>query len=552
MILYKKKIIPAILILIASKSYSQFTASLESNNQYYVDDKKIKLADDEAEKRFRSNSYLTLNYKYKKFTVGAQVESYEPKALLNYFPKFEGVNLATYYVNYNDDKGLDVTLGHFYEQFGSGLAFRTWEDRQLGIANSLLGGKIKYTTADNLVTVKALYGKQRIGFDLSNSSIAGVDTEFQLSNALGSEKFTSNLGMSFVNKHESKDPAFVNAPEDVSVYGVRLNNEYKDFYLNLEYLYKSKDVIKMATAVDPVNVYSGNAANILFGYTRNGFGFNANIRRLENFNFYSERDMTGNQYNQAFINYVPALTKQFDYSLANIYVYQSQPQLTFFPQKKSGEVGSQIDFYYQFKKNTLLGGKYGLNVALNFANWYGLKGKYRVYEDYNTVSTDFFALGERYYSDFNFDLRKKISEKWNSALVYIYQDYNTDRIQETSGRVFAHTVAFDNILRINKNSLKVELQHQWADSSYKNWAAGLIEFNFKKKWSVFVNDLYNYGNDLEEDRMHYYSGGLVFRKNSTRVQASYGRQRGGLLCVGGVCRYVPENTGFSLNINTNF
>lgn len=548
----KIKLLPLAFVLANGFIHAQFSASLESNNQYYVDDNKIKLDDNEAKDRFRSNSYLTMSYKTGKFTVGAQVESYEPKALLNYYPDFKEVNIGSFYANYNNEKGLDVTVGHIYDQFGSGLAFRTWEDRQLGIANSIVGGEVKYSGADDLYTIKALYGKQRIGFDWTNSTIAGVDTEFQLAKALHTEKFSSTVGFSFVNKHESDDDYFIEPPKDVSIYGARLNNEYKNFYLNLEYLYKSKDAIKMATEVDPVNYYSGNAVNLMFGYTKKGLGFNGNIRRLENFNFYSERNMIGNQYNQALLNYVPALTKQFDYSLANIYVYQAQPQLTFFPQKKSGEVGSQFDFYYQFKKGTALGGKYGTNISLNLANWYGLKGTYRVYEDYNTVKTDFWNWGEKYYSDFNVDIRKKLSENWNSALIYIYQDYNQDRIQETSGRVYATTVAFDNIFKINKSSLKVEVQHQWADSSYKNWAAALTEFNFKKNWSIFLNDLYNYGNDLKEEQIHYYSGGIVFRKNSTRVQASYGRQRGGLLCVGGVCRMVPENTGFTLNINTTF
>ena len=548
----KLKLLPLAFLFANTLAHAQFAASLESNNQYYVDDNKIKLAENEAEDRLRSNTYLTLSYKIKKFTVGAQIESFEPKALLNYSPEFDGVNLGTYYVNYNNEKGLDVTLGHFYEQFGSGLALRTWEDRQLGIANSLVGAKVKYTSPDNLYTLKALYGKQRIGFNLSDSRIAGVDTEFNLANALNTEKFTSTVGFSFVNKHESDENNFVNPPNDVNIIGARLNTEYKNVYLNLEYLSKTEDVIKMASAVDPVNFYKGNAINILFGYSQKGLGFSGNVRRLENFNFYSERSQVGNQYNQAILNYVPALTKQFDYSLANIYVYQSQPQLTFFPQKKAGEVGSQFDIYYSFPKGSKLGGKYGTNVSMNISNWYGLKGTYRVYEDYNTVKTDFLSIGERYYSDINMDIRKKMSDKWNTALIYIYQDYNQDRIQETSGRVFANTVAFDNIFKINKNSLKVELQHQWADSSLKNWAAALTEFNFMKNWSVFVNDMYNYGNDKAENQTHYYSGGLVFRKNSTRVQASYGRQRGGLLCVGGVCRLVPENTGFTLNLNTTF
>ncbi|HML86108.1 MAG TPA: DUF6029 family protein [Bacteroidales bacterium] len=33
---------------------------------------------------------------------------------------------------------------------------------------------------------------------------------------------------------------------------------------------------------------------------------------------------------------------------------------------------------------------------------------------------------------------------------------------------------------------------------------------------------------------------------------SYGRQREGLLCVGGVCRQVPAATGFTLTLTTSF
>ena len=33
--------------------------------------------------------------------------------------------------------GFSVLAGDFFEQFGSGLMFRSWEDRQLGINNSI-------------------------------------------------------------------------------------------------------------------------------------------------------------------------------------------------------------------------------------------------------------------------------------------------------------------------------------------------------------------------------------------------------------------------------
>ncbi len=549
----KNKFFVIALGLCSISSYAQLTVNVESNSTYYIDDNKIKLSEAEAKQRFRSNNYLTLAYKLKDFTVGAQLESYEPKALLNYSPAFDKTNLGSYYVNYhNEDSGIDATVGHFYEQFGNGLSLRLWEDRQLGIANSLLGGKVRYTDRNQYITLKALAGKQRLGFKLTEGFITGADAEIRVDPIFKSEDLNARVGFSYVNKHESNN-GFSIYPENVGVFSSRMKVEYSNFSMDFEYLYKSDNIIKKITAIDPNNIFDGNAYYLNLAYAANRFGISANLRRLENFNFYSQRDQTGNIYNNAVLNYIPALTKQFDYSLANIYVYQAQPQLTFDPQKKSGEIGSQVEIFYKFPKNTFLGGKYGTDVTANISNWYGLKGMYRNYiNNINYYETDFLKLGEKYYSDQSIDIRTRPHENLKTAFTFLNQYYNTKRIEETSGEVKAQTLIVDNIYKLPKSSVKLELQHQWANGYHGNWAAALAEYNFLKHWSVFVNDLYNYGNANPEKQLHYYNGGLVFRKSSTRVQASYGRQRGGLLCVGGVCRYVPESAGFSMNLTTSF
>jgi hypothetical protein len=94
----------------------------------------------------------------------------------------------------------------------------------------------------------------------------------------------------------------------------------------------------------------------------------------------------------------------------------------------------------------------------------------------------------------------------------------------------------------------MDLQHLQADADRVNWAAATFEYNFSPFLSVYVHDLYNY----EETDIHYYSVGGSYTKGRTRVGINYGRQRGGLICVGGVCRFVPENTGLTLNILTTF
>ncbi|WP_338105760.1 DUF6029 family protein [Psychroserpens algicola] len=95
------------------------------------------------------------------------------------------------------------------------------------------------------------------------------------------------------------------------------------------------------------------------------------------------------------------------------------------------------------------------------------------------------------------------------------------------------------------------MSHQLSERA-EDWAGGTIEYNFNSRLSIYANDIWNYGNPDEDNQIHYYTFGGSYTKGATRVMASYGRQRGGLVCVGGICRFVPENTGFSLSLSTSF
>jgi len=64
--------------------------------------------------------------------------------------------------------------------------------------------------------------------------------------------------------------------------------------------------------------------------------------------------------------------------------------------------------------------------------------------------------------------------------------------------------------------------------------------------------MYNYGNAIAEKRIHYYNVATAFAVGSTRIALSYGRQRAGILCVGGVCRFVPAANGLMLSISSSF
>jgi hypothetical protein len=126
-------------------------------------------------------------------------------------------------------------------------------------------------------------------------------------------------------------------------------------------------------------------------------------------------------------------------------------------------------------------------------------------------------------------------------------------VEGTDGVIHTNVLAAEATYKFTATkSLRVVGEHMWADYDKKNWASSTVEFNMNSKWSCYVSDLYNYGNDLEYQQNHYYNLGGAFRKKSTRIALSYGRQRGGLVCVGGVCRNVPESSGVSLSLNTSF
>src|SRR5690606_8699331 len=129
-----------------------------------------------------------------------------------------------------------------------------------------------------------------------------------------------------------------------------------------EYVYKTEDVlVENLGTIFPDKSGYGNAFLLNMGYTTEGFAANVNLRRMQNMTFFSNRELTGNAFNVGMLNYLPALTKQYDFALQNISVYQSQPKYGIFNAEKLGEIGGQFDVFYELPKESFFGGKYGAN-----------------------------------------------------------------------------------------------------------------------------------------------------------------------------------------------
>ena len=548
-----KKLFLGIAILCSGSLIAQdtgnFFGGFESNSQWLLDDEGINFV--APEDQFRANNYLLLNYSLGNFTAGVQYESYLPSALLGYAPVYDGKNnIGTYYLNFKNET-LDITGGYFYEQFGSGLILRSWEDRQLGLNNALKGIRVNFKPTDYL-EVTGVFGQQRNGFEVSDGTIQGVNADMDVSNALKIENVGITVGASYVGRYQDRGTNDT-IPSTVNAYGGRLDIDAGKFYGGIEVITKGPDAIANEGVLVSNKLYDGTAMLVNAGYAQKGLGINGTFRRLENFSFYSDRLAEGNTFNQQVINYVPGLTKQQDYLLTNIYVYNPQPRLVIesFGQQ-SGEVGTQFDVFYSLKKGTTLGGKYGTKIAFNFSYWNGLDAEYNV--ENRWYKAKFVGKGPRLFKDFSIEIKKRLTKEFSTVLTF--QDVVIDKGVSlggpvgTQGDIKAKIGVFEGTYKFGGGkSVRFVLQHLWSEQDRKNWVASVLEYNFNSRFAVYVADAYNYGGVGD---IHYYNAGGSYSKGSTRVAINYGRQRGGLICVGGVCRFVPENTGVSANLTVNF
>lgn len=526
------------------------SGDMQARFQYLMDDDKIgaKQPDEKA----LLNSFINVNYRLKGFKAGLRLEGYLPHTL-GYPDRYEDVGLGYRYVGYSN-KIVDVTVGNFYEQFGSGLIFRSYYDPALGVDNMMNGVNIKLRPYKG-ISLKAVYGKQRYSFsdgkvNYGPGLVRGVDLGLNF-NALFPKLSNADLfisaGGSFVSKYQKDDNPKYILPENVGAYGGRLNIRYKKFYINGEYIIKGQD-----PSQENGYIYNYGKGLILHaGYSTRGLGILLSAKSIDNMGFRSGRnallqDLT--------IGFIPPMTKTHTYNLvATLYPYVSQP---------TGEVAFQADVMYKFKRGTPLGGKYGTHIALNFSTAYapihsteGLNGSDTTRVLYK--SRLFNKSSTLYWSDFNVEIKKKISKKWLLKASYYNISMNNDvmHVAEADGVIQSHIGVLDVQYKINrKNTIRVELQGLWTKGNIDRgaWATGLVEYTISPHWFFSAIFQSNYGNPVAEDRINYPMVFAGYIWGATRLQIGYGRQKKGLFCVGGICRFVPASNGLTVTFSTSF
>ena len=486
---------------------------------------------------FVTNTYVDLLLQSKHVDAGARLE-YLEHPLPGFENDFKGWGVPHFWV-----KGklgcAELTAGTFYEQFGSGFVLRTYEERSLGIDNSLLGGRLVLKPMKGM-TLKVLSGKQRRYWSWNGGLVSGADAEVSLDEWIPSMQQHDtrlSLGASWVNKYEKDEDIFAdpthryNLPRYVNAWDVRANLNKGPVSVLAEYAQKTQD----PSFDNGFSYANGHVAMLSTSYSDRGLSVLLQAKRSENMSFRSQRNIHGTS---AFINHLPAFTLDHTYALAALYPYATQ--------LASGEWAYQAEVGYNFKRRSAVGGKYGMNVKLN-------------YSYVRAIQDAWFKWGsDTYYQDLNVQLSRKFTKVFKLNLMYMNQRYNKGVIEGEGGMIHSNIFVADGMFQLApKSRLRCELQYLQTKQDQGDWVYGLLELSLAPHWMFTLSDMWNCGDSdteyyAENTHYHYYQGLVTFNYGSHRVQAGYGRTRAGYNCAGGVCRYVPATKGFTISYNYNF
>ena len=516
-----------------------------------------------------TNTYAEVGLTSKHIEAGVRAEYLEHPLPGFNDPRFNGWGVSNIYVKALG-KGFDVTVGDFYDQFGSGFVFRTYEERSLGIDNSIRGARLNVSAVKG-ANLKLLGGVQRCFWDWDTDAwLGGADLELNLEQyfkGLADKNITWMIGGSYLMKHENEEDVLVpgtnyklNMDPMVHTFGVRTRLQSGPYSFMAEYAWKTQDPSK-----DNDYIYrNGSAVMVSASYSKKGLSALVQAKRSENMSNRMKRGFVSYLGGNCRLNHMPAFSYQHTYALPALYPYATQDA--------DGEWAFQGEFGYTFKRRTALGGKYGTKLKVNFSYIRGIDKTptESLIEGVNsTMGTDgyhskFFGFGGVYYKDINVQLEKKLSKSFKLNLMYMNQLYNKTVVEGEGGVVKSNIFVAEGKYQFSpKMTLRGEAQYLQTKQDQGDWYYGLLELSVLPYLMFTISDQYNanvpyYTENKQVDdskgthSQHYLLGSVTATYKAHRLQLSYGKTRAGYNCSGGVCRFVPASYGMTVSYNYNF
>ncbi|WP_425422908.1 DUF6029 family protein [Phaeodactylibacter xiamenensis] len=532
------------------------SGNLEANGNFFIRDSLIGAANTPQYDRqlYGADAWLNLSYNNWGFDFGLRFDLFNNSNLLNPTGSFTGEGIGRWYVHKKVDK-FDISVGYLYDQIGSGIIFRAFEQRPLLIDNALYGARLAYDLGENW-QIKGFTGRQKQQFDIYEPVIKGGAIDGYLSFGEEGRFWAMAPGLGVVNR-TLDDPSMNSIVATVNTYTaedafVPVYNTYAFSAYNtlsagpwtwyVEAAYKTDDnlsdpfgefVLSDSSVVVGDKLYKapGTVFYSSLSYAKSGLGISVEGKRTENFDF---RVRPQEQLNRGLVNFLPPMARVNTYRMTARYNAATQ---------FLGEMAVQADIRYNYKR------KFGVNVNVS-----------------NITDLDNNLLYRELYTELTY----KYKRTWQFLAGLQIQRYNQEVFEFKPDAPIVETVTpyFDILYKFSRRkSIRFEGQYMIAGKDdkgeghdYGSWLFGLVEFSIAPSWTFTVSDMYNIDpgkaspidNSGEKAALHYPRFDVFYTHGANRFSLSYIKQVEGVVCTGGICRLEPAFSGVRFTVNSSF
>ena len=515
-----------------------FSGSFQGNGNFFVRDTAIGAANTPQYEHqlYGADAWLNLNYNQSGFNVGLRFDLFNNSNLLNPQGSYTAEGIGRWFIDKKIDQ-LQLSGGYLYDQIGSGIIFRAYEERPLLIDNALYGIRLAYDLSEDW-QVKVMTGRQKQQFERYEPVIKTFSIDGFLAGSEDSN-WSMSPGMGIVNRtyDDATMQRIIGTVSTFSVtdsiapnyntYAFTLYNSLSvdKFNWYVEAAWKTQDILfdpfelktnrDGSTALGKLVNPSGSVYYTSVSYAGKGIGVTIEGKRTENFTFRTNPFVS---LNQGMLNFLPPMARFNTYRLTSRYTPAIQ---------ELGEQAVKFDLKFSPAKN--------LSMDFNFSNISDLRDN---------------LLYREFYTEFQY----KKKRKWILTGGIQFQQYNQAVFETKPGVPLVNTVIpfVDFLYKVDrKKSWRFELQSMRTQQDFGSWLFALAEYSVAPHWTFTISDMYN-NNPKKTDKIHYPRLDVFYTVKSNRFSVSYVKQVEGVVCSGGICRLEPAFSGLRMSVNSTF
>lgn len=490
---------------------------------------------------YSADTWLNVQYNRNNFEAGVRLDAFNNSYLFN--PNggsYTAIGIGNWFVS-QQIKNLNIKGGYIYDQIGSGIIYRAYEERPLAIDNALLGVRLAYDISPDW-HIKAFTGKQKVQFDSYKELIKGISLEGFITKKEAAEGNNWSLAPGIGMVARTLDNETVEKVNNVLKYytGADTISSYKhntyafSLYNTLsagpiswyvEGAYKTPDImyspLQLNAAGNAYGLYVHKAGTVLYtsvSYAKKGLGITLEGKRTENFSFKTDPSLL---LNRGLINYIPSMSRINTYRLTSRY----NPATQFM-----GELAGQLELRYRLSDQWSFLGNYSLVNDLESTPLYRelyVEGTVKP----NKKDQLIFGLQRQVYNQIVYEGKVNVPDV-KTVTPFIEYQHKFDR----------------------RKALRAEASMMLTDQDYGSWAFALLEYTIAPHWGFVISDMYNYDHNPEKTSkgLNYPAVSVFYNSGPNRFSLGYVKQVEGIVCTGGICRYEPAFSGVKATINTNF